>query len=102
MSWSTRFDFRYALDAVTHGRQRITRDAWPEGSFVFLHRGTKPEPHNFAPVFFQPIGPNSTMGGQVYHVSLDPFLCFKSHDGSFAEWHATSADLLANDWRVVQ
>lgn len=97
-------DFRYALDAVTNCRMRIRRKSWPDHVFLFLHKGTDRKQYNFhRHMFGGLIDPTTpTFISSIYEISVEPFLCIKDNDGHFVPWSASSADLLAGDWSVVE
>ena len=88
-----RFDFGYAIWQLKAGN-KVARDGWNgKGVFLFLVPGSKFQV-NRAPLLG--ICPEGTT--IEYHAHID----MKTAQGYVVPWLASQADMLADDWTLVE
>jgi hypothetical protein len=86
------FDFGYAISSLKLGK-KVARAGWNgKGMFLFLVQGSK-FTVNRAPLLG--IYPEGTE--IEYHAHID----MKTAQGYVVPWLASQADMLANDWQIV-
>jgi len=90
---ASNMDFSSALKFVKNG-SRATRDGWNgKGMFIFLVQGSRFEVNR------EPMASVFGMGASVnYHGHID----MMTAQGYVVPWVASHADLLSQDWRLVE
>lgn len=91
-NFAKRFDFGLAIVALKQGK-RVAREGWNgKGMFLFLVPGSR------FTVNREPLMSIMGEGTQVdYHAHID----MKTAQGYVVPWLASQADMLAEDWMLV-
>lgn len=90
-----RFDFGLAIVAMKQGK-RVAREGWFEGVFLVLVPGSK----GLTVDEGRPLAKAGVPVGTKfdYRLHIDVF----SLENSFCPWNPTQADMLADDWMLVE
>ena len=86
-------NFSQALDELKAGK-RLARSGWNgRGMFIFLVNGSN---------FIVNREPLLSIMGEGAEVTYRPHIDMKDAEGKVVPWLASQADLLADDWEVVE
>lgn len=92
MNYPKKFEFGLALHALKSGK-RVAREGWNgKGMFLFLVNGSRFKVNR------EPLLSILGEGTEVdYHAHID----MKTAQGYVVPWLPSQADMLANDWQLV-
>ena len=86
-------NFGTALESIKKGK-KVARQGWNgKGMFIFLVQGSTFEVNR--PPLNQFYEEGTTVN---YHAHVD----LKSADGTIVPWNCSQADMLAEDWNIVE
>ena len=89
----TTINFSQALEAIKNGH-KLERLGWNgKGMFVFLVSGSK---------FVVNRAPLNEMFEEGTEITYRPHIDMKAADGTVGVWLASTSDILASDWSIVE